>query len=440
MKRIVSKTYALWTAIVALIVLSVVLIVGCVVINQAGVRSKSVIDGNYRRAFYDMSDCASNIEVDLSKVVVSPAKSETLPLLTTLSAQAELAENSLSVLPISYEQTTLTARFFNQVGDWCRSYSRAIALGKDTSTFDEQSVILYERARELNRNIEKIRPVVEKGIYNLDNGVLAPSWYGLNIDGSEQSRSVDYPKLIYDGPFSDSENRGGSALTRLAKISKDKAMQIAQNTLKMTGATLLGKSNGDIPCYQISGFIDGQSAFASISENGGKVVSFDISKSVQSGDISKDKACKIAEKYAEKLGYGKTSAVWYNDAGTVAYVNLAPVICGVVYYPDLIKVKVAKDNGSVIGIEGLGYCQNHKSRSFKAKISASEAKNLVSKRLAIKSVTLAVIPDGQTGEALCYEFNCEKDELDYFVYIDALDGTTRQILRVVNNDQGSLVM
>ena len=104
------------------------------------------MQNSYKRAFYEMSDGASNIEVNLSKLAVSPARSETIPLLTNLSAQSALAENSLSQLPLDYHEAQNTSKFFNQVGDWSRSYSRDIALGKDLAPYENQAEILYEQA------------------------------------------------------------------------------------------------------------------------------------------------------------------------------------------------------------------------------------------------------------------------------------------------------
>ena len=162
MSKVISKTYAFVTSIIALGVLAVTLIVGCVVIETEGARSRMIMDNAYKRAFYEMSDGSTNIEVNLSKLIVSPARSETIPLLTNLSAQSALAENSLSQLPIDYHDTQQTSKFFNQVGDWARSYSRDIALGKDLAPYENQAEILYEQAIKLNRNIAKMLPNIEK--------------------------------------------------------------------------------------------------------------------------------------------------------------------------------------------------------------------------------------------------------------------------------------
>ncbi|MBR2988779.1 MAG: germination protein YpeB [Clostridia bacterium] len=438
MRKTIGKTYAFITAIVALGVLAITLIIGCVVIESEGARSHRIMQNSYKRAFYEMSDGASNIEVNLSKLAVSPARSETIPLLTNLSAQSALAENSLSQLPLDYHEAQNTSKFFNQVGDWSRSYSRDIALGKDLAPYENQAEILYEQARKLNRNIAKIMPNIEKGIYDIGKNTLAPNGYNFSFEG-EQTRFVEYPKLIYDGPFSD-EKPGVKGGVRAIKISQAQAKNIAEKTLKLTDITVLGKSGDDIVCYQMSGNVYGRFAYASICAHDGSVVNFDISYQPDEPKLNKSQAIKIATAKAKELGFEKVSAVWYNEQGGTAYVNLAPKIDGVVYYPDLIKVKVALDDGLVTGVESKSYAKNHIRRHLSPRIDSETAKANVSNKLTINAVTLALIPDGESNEKLCYEFACERDGLDYFVYIDAQSGVTRQILRVVNNDQGSLIM
>ena len=109
-------------------------------------------------------------------------------------------------------------------------------------------------------------------------------------------------------------------------------------------------------------------------------------------------------------------------------------------YPDLVKVKVALDNGQPIGIEAGGYCSSHRDRSTSPVLSEKTARALVSDRLAINAVNLAVIPVGEDDEALCYEVCGSFMGLDYFVYVDAIDGTEREVMRVVDSDQGTMIM
>ncbi len=78
----------------------------------------------------------------------------------------------------------------------------------------------------------------------------------------------------------------------------------------------------------------------------------------------------------------------------------------VVIYPDLIKLKVALDDGSVLGIETTGYLNSHhtKRHSNKLNFKKEETKKVLNKQLEIQSENLAIIPTKWKTEILCWEF------------------------------------
>ena len=146
-----------------------------------------------------------------------------------------------------------------------------------------------------------------------------------------------------------------------------------------------------------------------------------------------------AVEYMQKLGFENLKAVWYNPTDGAAVINLAPETDGIIYYTDLVKVKVGLPDGEINGFECSGYCEKNTFRTLSPAISESEARAKVSKKLTIKNVRLCVIPIGEK-EKFCYEFAAEYNGLDYFVYIDAESGGEVNILRVVDNKQGSMTM
>ena len=105
----------------------------------------------------------------------------------------------------------------------------------------------------------------------------------------------------------------------------------------------------------------------------------------------------------------------------------------------MVKVKVASDNGGILGAETANYYLNHKDRELSAPaIDKKTAAESISKKLVINNVRLALIPlDG--GEVLCYEFYCDYDESLYFAYVDAATGEEVNILRVIDSGSGKLL-
>ena len=110
-------------------------------------------------------------------------------------------------------------------------------------------------------------------------------------------------------------------------------------------------------------------------------------------------------------------------------------------YPDLIKVKIALDNGEVLGIETTGYLNSHQERDIsKIKISKEEAKKRLNKNLELISEGLAVIPTEWQTEILCYEFKGKIKETEFLVYINAENGNEEDILIITNTPNGTLTM
>lgn len=146
-----------------------------------------------------------------------------------------------------------------------------------------------------------------------------------------------------------------------------------------------------------------------------------------------------AVEYMKNLGFSDLVAVWYNATDDVAVINLAPEVNGVIYYTDLVKVKTALPSGEIVGFECSGYCEKSKERTLSPAISEQAAMAKVSPKITVVSSRLCVIPVGEK-EKFCYEFAGEYTGLDYFVYIDAVTGDEANILRVVDNEQGSMTM
>lgn len=149
----------------------------------------------------------------------------------------------------------------------------------------------------------------------------------------------------------------------------------------------------------------------------------------------------IGKKYLDKKGFKNMKETYYLKQEGIVTINYAATQNDVVLYPDLIKVKVALDNGEILGLEATGYLSNHTERDLSnIKISKEEAKNNLNTDLEIKSEGLAIIPTEWKTELLCYEFKGTVDEKEFLVYINAENGREEDILVIVNTPNGTLTM
>ena len=435
-----NSLYILIATVAALAVLAAVLITGTVIINAESVERKNGLDNMYSSAFYDLSDSANNIEVNLSKLMIANGKKESVTVINDTTAQAELASSSLSRLPLVPENIEKTVKFYNQVGDWCRSYAAAILGGADTEAYREQAETLYIAARNINEGLKDISEKADGRTISEcvgDGRLLA---FDMNFTmGDIENNSVEYPELIYDGPFSDSKKYDFRALDGTEEIAPERAAEIAAEKVGLENVRFIGETNGKTQVYELRGTINGDDANASVTKKGGVIIGFDRTKAVGKVVLTREEASLKAAEYAARLGFNELQPVWYNAENGVGFVNLAPVVNEVTYYTDLVKVKVALDDGEILGAEATGYCSGHYDRDLKATISENTARSLVSPKITVEKVSLAVIPYKET-ERFCYEIYGSYKGLDYFVYIDAENGEQADVLRVIDSEQGSMIM
>ena len=133
-------------------------------------------------------------------------------------------------------------------------------------------------------------------------------------------------------------------------------------------------------------------------------------------------------------------SVWTMNMDSVLYVNLAPIIDHVIYYPDLVKVKVDLNSGAVIGLDATNYAYNHTTReTYKTITSILDGDKYLNERLKVLERNYVVIPNKYVGESMAYEYICEWQDYTYYVYLDINDFTELNIMRVIDTASGSLI-
>jgi len=148
----------------------------------------------------------------------------------------------------------------------------------------------------------------------------------------------------------------------------------------------------------------------------------------------------LAENFAKDVGLKNMYSVWYQQTGNILYVNLAPIVDRVIYYSDLVKVKVDLSLSKIVGWEATNYATNHVDRSFSSSIGILDAGSSINNILTIEERNLCIIPDKFVGELSAYEFICTWEEYTYYIYIDAVTGKEVNILRVIETSNGQLLM
>ena len=154
-----------------------------------------------------------------------------------------------------------------------------------------------------------------------------------------------------------------------------------------------------------------------------------------------DKVKEIGREFLASRGYKNMKDTYYIKEDSTATVNYAYEQDGVVVYSDLIKVKIALDNGEVVGFESKGYIMNHTERDIpEPKFTEAQIKeNFMGKR-DLSTIGLAIIPTNFGTEIFCYELKGKLNDRDFLVYINAETGAEEQVLIIIDTPNGILTL
>jgi germination protein YpeB len=157
--------------------------------------------------------------------------------------------------------------------------------------------------------------------------------------------------------------------------------------------------------------------------------------------LTMDEAKKKASAFLTKNGFKDMRDTYYQKTDGTAVICYAYTQNNVMVYPDLIKVKIALDNGEIVGLESKGYLYNHRVREIpKAKLTMAEARKKINNRLNIASEKMAIIPTDFKTEKYCYEFKGKSDGRDFIIYINAVTGAEEDVLLLITTENGTLTM
>ena len=416
---------------------------------------KQAAENSYNMAFYELVDYVQNVETYLAKSLISTTPEHGAETLTSLWREANLAQAYLSRLPIESQELENTEKFLNQVSDYSYSLSRKNIYDESLTEEDLNNLKdLHGYSVELENTLIQLSDDLNSGRFSwkelTDKGTIAFAQQVDNVSKESFSNLEEnfheYSGLIYDGAFSEhltnSEKRGLTGDDIEEDTAKKKVEEILAGKDIQEISSLGLSENATIPVYDFSVKTNNEENInIAISKKGGHLVYMNSNRDVNAEIISQEDANAKGKEYLNKIGFQNMKETYYLKQEGIVTINYAATQENVVMYPDLIKVKVALDDGEILGVETSGYLNNHQERNISnVKITVDEAKKNLNKDIQIESEGLAVIPTEWQSELLCYEFKGKIDEQEFLVYINAENGREEDILIIKDTPNGTLTM
>lgn len=406
-------------------------------------RWRDTLQNSYAWAMGELSSNLAGISTDLDKLRYTAGPSQMARLSARILKQSASAKSALGTLPTGEVPLESTYRFLSQAGDFAITLSAKVIDGGDLSGEERDSALA------LGKTAVSLRDTVDDSLWKYRSGQIA-SQSMMAMDGGTNAvgagfENLDetvtsYPTLIYDGPFSDHLlNRKPAMLENQPMLTQEEAAKIAANAAQVSRESLVPQEdeNSNMASYVFqSGDIT-----VGVTKRGGFISYLIDARTLGEERLRQDAIFSRASEFLQRIGLKDLHATYFEKAENICTINYAAQQGDVRLYPDLVKVGVALDDGSIVFYDARGYLMNHKERTLEATLGEQEARQALSELLTVSGSRLALIPTPGQGEVLTYEFRCKdsaREDVEALVYVNAQTGREENILMLVRTPGGTL--
>lgn len=431
---------------------------GCLYFYNQSKNYKLALENTYRHSLQDFNNYVNDIYNDLDKGLYVGTSYQLSNISAKLLSDSRVAMMCLSSLPESKIHVDNTFKFLSQVGAYAAALNKKYHIQNEISDKEYKSLeSLKNYAQKLNYYVSDLENRVLKNNIELGNNKSNFSLINKTKKNIEQDIDIsklenifeDYPKMIYDGPFSDHIYNKTPELTKdLSEISLEQARKTAA---LVTGVdqNKLSRGEDEISNIGLYCFKD-KNLSIGITKKGGYVCYILKYRAIKKQMIDAGEAIENAKKYINNtLKISDIEQSYYEINNNCCVINFVCKEDDIIIYPDLIKVSVALDNGEIVSVDSRKYISNHKnSKSHKERIDSKfhktekEAQERLSKNLTVlKEPRKAIIPTDGENEVMTYEFICRgKDDEIVLVYINSENLEEEQILILSESENGILTV
>ena len=388
-----------------------------------------------QRDMTDVVRAMADIEVNLEKLLIASGAAQNVAILGETALLAQHVETGLSRLPLDAEAASGAMKFAGQMGDYAMTLAEQVSGGKNRSEEDERLIEdMLVCCQGLNSHLLSVGGrLYDEPILAAKEGAAA--WQDEAIAGDGR---LNYPSLIYDGPFSDAKTPAAPTGVTGERLTREQARNLAAR-FSGTSADRISDaadSGGQFEAFGFAADTEDGRISVQITGQGGHLLWMMPEQAEFKPRILRETCEKNAQAWLSGMGYGEMVRCFTQEYDGMTVMNFAAVQDGVLIYPDQVKVQVSMESGRVVGAECSQYLMNHAPRTgLEPALSMEEAQTALSSRLEVTGGLLCVIPmDG--SERLCWGFEGMFAGAKYYAFVDANTGKPLDILRIDTTQEG----
>ncbi|MGM7635405.1 germination protein YpeB [Bacillus sp. Hm123] len=405
-------------------------------------------ENSYQRAFHDLTYEVDKIHDQIGATLAMNTRHSLSPALADVWRLTSEAHSNVGQLPLTLLPFNKTEEFLGNIGQF--SYKAAVRdLEKEPLTDQEYNHLknLYKQSADIQNELRKVQHMVLKNNLRWMDVELALATEKENadntiIDGFKtvEKKAEGFSESNVNSLPGQADQLNNHRLKELkeAPISKQEAVKKAKaftniDSAEQVKVTKSGKGS-DFSFYSVNmKNKNGAEASIDLTRKGGHPLWFIINREVKKPTIGLNEANNKAMAFLKNHQFTDLElddSTQYDHVGVFTFVGKQD---GVRIYPDVVKVKVALDNGQIIGVTANEYLENHHKRKIaKPAISEQKAESFINPKVKVEEKRLAMIQNELNQEVLCYEFFGTLGEDTYRVLINAKDGREEQVERLRN--------
>jgi spore germination protein len=406
-------------------------------------------ENNYQRAFHELTYQVDILHDKIGTTLAMNSRQSLSPTLAEVWRITSEAHNDVGQLPLTLLPFNKTEEFLANIGDF--SYRTAIRdLDKEPLNEKEYATLktLYGQAAEIQDELRNVQHMAMKNNLRWMDVELALA------SGKEPADNtiIDGFKTVEKAVEGYDETDLGEAFIGLKvsdnsynhlegeNISKDEAVTIAKKYIGLgKDAEVKVTDNGkgsDYGFYSISmeNKSAGQISNMDITKKGGHPLWYILSRDVKEQKISLNEAGNKATQFLLKNDFKDIELIESTQYDNIGVFTIIKSLNGVRIYPKSVKVKVALDNGQIIGFSNDDYLKAVKSDTelVKPAITLEEARAKINPQLKVMEDRQAVIMNDLGKVVLCYEFVGTLDQDTYRIFINAETGMEENVEKMKN--------
>ncbi|SHE43870.1 spore germination protein [Seinonella peptonophila] len=390
-------------------------------------------ENQYQRAFHDLNNHVDKMQGEMGKALAVNSSKQMGESMNNVWRLAYSAQEDIGQLPLTLMPFDKAEEFVANIGRFAHQMS--------TRNLEKQPLDSAERKRlqALYQHSEQIR----NGLGSLQNQVLNKNLRWMDVESALSTENKKMDNTIVDGFKKVNktveqyrEVDWGPTVNNLhvqmrEKYHKLKGPKVSSAEIKKRTAKLLGlkstrdirvtlNKKGDYQTYSSYWHKGKHEVNADWTVVGGHLVWMMKERPYAKNRLSNQQASLKALQFARNHGYGKMRIISHDRSGHAISLQMVHQIDQVLVYPEAISIKIALDNGEVIGVQADEFVFNRQSSiPTKPAVSEQEARKKVSRHVKVDRSNLAYIYNEAGQGVLCYEFLGRMQGKQYRVFINA---------------------